>query len=327
MNRFVFILSMVFVSCNHTLVSSVSTVFDSSDSPISRNEVQYDDNGNVASILYYDFVDGAFVEDSKVVYSCTCSGEITDTVITHYEMTDGEWKPVSRAIDSYNDRFLKFRSIGLNYDNECWDTTFVVSWDFDSLSRISAQISNSWRLLYEYGDGFVRRTELNLEDGKYNVRSIYVDSLDDNGNVIRYEVWTNEVESGFQNKRVSYKTYDENNRVESEMIIGCDKQDPDSNKVEYVYNGLGQIESETQSYCQSGKWNVTNKTDWTYNNNGRLEKKVLTRFDDGVLRNKVITEYEYDRKGNKIREVTSRIRGNDGPATIVNSLVIDNIYN
>ena len=72
---------------------------------------------------------------------------------------------------------------------------------------------------------------------------------------------------------------------------------------------------------------MTNKTDWTYNNNGRLEKMVLTRFDDGVLRNKVITEYEYDRKGNKIREVTSRIRGNDGPATIVNSLVIDNIYN
>lgn len=320
-------LLIIIASCNRILTSSVATAYDSQGSPTAKWALGYDRNGNIISRLDYILVDGAFVEDQKMICSCNNSYGSTDSIRTYYKMADNSWEPVSRVIDSYNDLMLKFRTTSLSYNDGGWNQDFVVSWTYDSLSRTTSISCREWQDLSRYDvEGNAIRTMSNLEDGEYKIHDIVFDTVDSKGNVIKSVVKTKTLE-GWSNNSITNKIYDDNNRVLTETInIFEDNVVISSTKIEYSYNNSGQAVSESTMHLNDGEWKVSYQTEWEYETSGKVKKSTFTRMGDGQCLDKVIKEYKYDIRGNKIRETTKRKSGDAGNVSVAGILVIENRY-
>lgn len=324
----VILLSVIFGSCSRYLTSSVATAYNSQGSPTAKWAVGFDRNGNIISRLNYILVDGVFVEDIKMVCSCNCSSGSTDSVRTYFKMADSIWEPLSKVIDSYNEQMLKVRTTSLSYNDGSWNQEFIVTWTYDSLSRISSISSREWQDLSNYdAEGNAIRTMSNLEDGEYKIHGIVFDTVDSKGNVIKSVVKT-KAPVGWSNNSTTNRIYDENNRMQTETInIFEDNVIISSAKIEYAYNKSGQVIRETTMHLNDGEWKVSYQNEWEYETSGKVKKNTFTRMSNEQQLDKVITEYEYDKRGNMTLETTKRESGDTGNMSVAEILVIENHYN
>lgn len=98
--------------------------------------------------LDYLLVDGLFVEDTKMICSTNQMEGIEDSIRVYYKKVENEWKPVSKVVDSYNEKLLILSSKAYEYKDDDWNENFSIIWTYDSLGRITSQISNSWQNKY-----------------------------------------------------------------------------------------------------------------------------------------------------------------------------------
>ena len=327
-NIVIILLLIIIASCNRILTSSVATAYDSQGSPTAKWALGYDRNGNIISRLDYILVDETIVEDQKMECICKFNGGLADSVRTYYKMVNKAWVPVSRVVDSYNEQMQKVRTTSLSYNDGSWNQEFIVTWTYDSLSRISSISSREWQALSHYdAEGNAIRTMSNLEDGEYKIHGIVFDTVDSKGNVIKSVVKT-KAPVGWSNNSTTNRIYDEKNRMQTETInIFEDNVIISSAKIEYAYNKSGQAIRETTMHLNDGKWKVSYQTEWEYETSGKVKKSTFTRMGNEQLSDKVITEYEYDKRGNKTRETTKRESGDTGNMSVAEILVIENHYN
>ena len=328
MNKTVFLLSsLVITSCCRVLKSTVATSFDSQGNPTERWEYEYDKNGNISSRTDLILKDNAFVEDTKMVLSYASDDGYSDTVKTFYKMIDGTWKPVSKVVDSYNELMLKVRTASLSYDNDNWNQDFMVSWTYDSLSRISSIRGTEWQNIYYYdSNGNITRSMSNLEDGIFIVNCVVLDSVDSNGNVIK-SMTKERIPNGWREKAMIEMVYDDYNRIVKKTDVVFDGYgNADSTRIEYAYNQAGKIASESIMLIYNNQWEGSHQTVWEYNRFGRIFRKQTKRFYNEQLLDKVINEYEYDKMDNMVRETIKRMRGDTGIEYVDHSIVIDNHY-
>lgn len=328
MNRIVILLSLLlFVSCKRILIETLSTTYDSMNSPTSRCLCEYDNNGHIAMRLDYLLVDGLFVEDTKMICSTNQMEGIEDSIRVYYKKVENEWKPVSKVVDSYNEKYLIISSNGYEYKDEDWNETYTIKWAYDSLDRITSQISNSWQNIYEYSDGYVLSSLFVSYNGELRVESDNTHYLDEKGNEIKYSA-RSKTTDGWKDMFVVYKTYDEHNHIQiEESVIYADNDvNPDSTKTVYSYDLLGRVIGKSSFYADGGAWIINNMMEWEYDESSRISKTVLSRFGNGLLQNKVIKEYEYDKEGNRILETTKRWKGSIDSTYLDHMIVIENKY-
>lgn len=328
MNRIVILLSLLlFVSCKRILIETLATTYNSLNSPTSRCLCEYDNNGHIAMRLDYLLVDGLFVEDTKMICSTNQMEGIEDSIRVYYKKVENEWKPVSKVVDSYNEKLLILSSKAYEYKDDDWNENFSIIWTYDSLGRITSQISNSWQNKYEYGDGYVSCSLYVSDNGEFRVESDYTHYLDEKGNEIKYSA-RSKTTDGWKDLFIVYKTYDEQNRIQEEksIIYAGDNANADSTKIEYSYDISGQTISKSLFYADGGVWIINNMMEWKYNESKMINKSVLSRFGNGLLQDKVIKEYEYDKEGNRILETTKRWKGSIDSTYLDHMIVIENKY-
>ncbi len=328
MNRIVILLSLLlFVSCKRILIETLATTYNSLNSPTSRCLCEYDNNGHIVMKLDYLLVDGLFVEDTKMICSTNQMEGIEDSIRVYYKKVENEWKPVSKVVDSYNEKYLIISSNGYEYKDEDWNETYTIKWAYDSLDRITSQISNSWQNIYEYSDGYVLSSLFVSYNGELRVESDNTHYLDEKGNEIKYSA-RSKTTDGWKDMFIVYKTYDEQNRIQEEksIIYAGDNANADSTKIEYSYDISGQTISKSLFYADGGVWIINNMMEWKYNESKMINKSVLSRFGNGLLQDKVIKEYEYDKEGNRILETTKRWKGSIDSTYLDHMIVIENKY-
>lgn len=327
MNRIVPLLSLLlFVLCKRILTETLATTYNSLNNPTSRCLCEYDNNGHIVMRLDYVLKDDLFVEDTKVIYSTNQMEGIEDSIRVHYKKIENEWKPVSKVVDSYNEKHLIISSNGYEYKDADWNETYFVKWTYDSLDRITSQISNSWRNIYEYGDGYVLCSSFVSDNGELRVEIDYTHYLDAKGNEIKYSARSRTTD-GWKDLFIVYKTYDKQNIIQEESVIYADNYvNPDSTKTVYSYDLSGRVIGKSSFYANEGDWDTDNMMEWEYDESCRISKAVLSRFGNGLLQDKVINEYEYDKEGNRIFETTKRWKRAIDSTYLDHMIVIENHY-
>lgn len=328
MNNVVLVLlSIMCLSCNRVLINTEAIMYDSHNNPTSKWILDYDGNGKIKSRLNYIIVDDAFLEDEKITYSCIKDFGFIDSVKTTYKMVDKEWKPVSKVINRYNEQLVKLMTTNYNYDNGIWTEDFCVSWIYDSLFRVSFQVSDTWLNKYEYNDRLVSQSMLILEDREFELQRVSLDSLDNNGNVIKH-LTRKKVLGKWEDLVTKYIVYDEKYRVKTEKTItyGDGFERGSKHKTEYEYNQAGQIVKQITSSLNDGKWDVQNITEWVYSRTGELMKSSCFQLYYGKYERGIINEYEFDNMGNRTREVISRTSGDVSTSYLDHVLVYENHY-
>ncbi len=328
MNKTFFLLtSFVITSCCQVPNSSVATSFDSQGNPKARWVCEYDRDGAITSRTDYILENNTFVEDTKMILSYSSNEALFDSVKTFYKMIDDTWTPVSKVVDSYNELMLKIRTASLSYDNGNWNQDFIVSWTYDSLSRISSITGTEWQNIYYYdANGNITRSMSVLEDGIFVMNSVVLDTVDSDGNVIK-SVTKEIIPDGWRNKAMIEMVYDDYNRIVRKTdVVFDDLGETDSTKIEYAYNQAGKIKSESIMIIINNQWEVSHQSVWEYNRSGKISRKQTERFSNGQLLDKVINEYKYDKMDNMVCETIKRMRGDTGIEYIDHSIVIENHY-
>lgn len=327
MNKIVIILTfLLFVSCKRILTETLATTYNAQNSPTGMWFCEYDKDGHITVRLDYLLVDGLFVEDTKMIYSTNQMEDIRDSLRVYYKKVENEWKPVSKVVDSYNEKLLILSSKAYEYKDDDWNENFSIIWTYDSLGRITSQISNSWQNKYEYGDGYVSCSLYVSDNGEFRVESDYTHFLDNKGNEIKYLART-KTKDGWKDMFVVYKTYDEHNHIQEESIIYADNDvNPDSTKTVYSYDLLGRVIGKSSFYADGGVWNIDKIMEWEYNKLKKINKSVLSRFGNGLLQDQVIKEYEYDKEGNRILETTKRWKRSIDSTYIDHIVLMENYY-
>ena len=122
MNRIVIILTfLLFVSCKRILTETLATTYNAQNSPTGMWFCEYDKDGHITVRLDYLLVDGVFVEDTKMIYSTKQMEDIRDSLRVYYKKVENGWKPVSKVVDSYNEKLLILSSKAYEYKDDDWN--------------------------------------------------------------------------------------------------------------------------------------------------------------------------------------------------------------
>lgn len=202
-----------------------------------------------------------------------------DSVVGSDDFDWTQWK----SEYTYTNEGLWNTEIYFLLENNRWQPSDKCEFSYDENGKLTRELHFTW----------------NNEDWVpyYNMENyIGATGLTDSIITARFDsVWRNE------SKRVY--TYDGKKITELLIFRFNNEQWEDNSKYEYVYNGEGQLTSETYSTIRNGQWRLNSKDSLSYENGHCTELLNYMRSMWGgngwILRGKTMFEYDGDRISNQ----------------------------